>query len=287
MKNILSIQSHVVYGYVGNRAAVFPLQRLGFNVSALNTVQFSNHTGYGAWEGDVFTQAHIADLYKGLKALEVSDGYDALLTGYMGSPDIGKEIDAIMHELREVNPNLIYCCDPVIGDVGRGVFVRPGVGEYFRDHLIQHANILTPNEFELSFLTGVEIKTLEDAQQACRILIDKGVDKVLVTSVSAEDIDDSHIGMMLYTQEGVYLATTTRFHFDIAPNGAGDVTAALFLGHMLKQNDPKQALSKTMQALHELFRVTNAHHSRELKLIESQDYFDTQSQPSLQLEVLS
>lgn len=281
MKNILSIQSHVVYGYVGNRAAVFPLQRLGLNVSALNTVQFSNHTGYGAWEGDIFSRDHIESLFSGLKSLEVVGDYSALLTGYMGSPEIGEAIADILSELRAANPNLVYCCDPVIGDVGRGVFVRPGVGEFFRDTLVKQANIITPNEFELSYLTGIDIKSIDDAKRACAALVEQGPEMVLVTSVSAEGIDDEKIGIMLYSQDGAHVATTSRFNFDKAPNGAGDATAALFLGHMLNQQGPQLALSKTAEALYQLFKTTHANDARELSLIESQDCFDALEQPNV------
>ncbi|PRP61483.1 pyridoxal kinase, partial [Bacillus halotolerans] len=149
MKHVVSIQSHVSYGYVGNRAAVFPLQRLGIDVSAVNTVQFSNHTGYGAWRGSIQTQAHIQELLQGLDEVGALASVDGILSGYMGDVDLGQVICQFVKDQKQRHPGLFYCCDPVIGDIGRGVFVKPGVGEFFRDELISLADLITPNVFEL------------------------------------------------------------------------------------------------------------------------------------------
>jgi pyridoxine kinase len=278
MKHILSIQSHVAFGYVGNRAAVFPLQRLGFDVSVINTVQFSNHTGYGQWQGDIFSANHIQSVFEGIAERGVLPDYDGFLTGYLGSPDTGQTILSILTRLRAENTALVYCCDPVIGDVGRGVFVKPGVGEFFREQLVQHADILTPNEFELGYLTDMKLDSLQRVQEACHKLLTQGVKKVLVTSVSVPDLATDEIGILLYSEEGAYLATTPKLHFSIAPNGAGDATAALFLGHLLKEQDETRALQKTVEAIYAIFHATHKAGTRELQLIASQDYFDVEPQ---------
>ena len=124
--NILSIQSHVAYGHVGNASAVFPMQRLGVEVWPIHTVQFSNHTGYGAWKGRVFDGPAIEELVDGIAERGVLPRCDGVLSGYMGSADIGNAILSAVARVRAANPEALYCCDPVIGDVGRGVFVRPG-----------------------------------------------------------------------------------------------------------------------------------------------------------------
>ncbi len=162
--NILSIQSWVAYGHVGNAAAMFPLQRLGAEVWAVNTVQFSNHTGYGAWTGEVFTGAAIRALIDGIAARGALARCDAVLSGYMGDADIGLAVLDALARARAANPRALYCCDPVIGDDDTGVYVRPGIAELMRDRMLASADIATPNRFELEFLTGAACATLDDAK---------------------------------------------------------------------------------------------------------------------------
>src|SRR6218665_945532 len=155
--NILSIQSHVAYGHGGNASAVFPMQRLGVEVWPIHTVQFSNHTGYGKWKGRVFDGPMIEEVVDGIADRGVLATCDGLLSGYMGSADIGNAILGTLKRVREANPKALYCCDPVIGDVGRGVFVRPGIPEFMREQAVPAADIVTPNQFELQFLTHITL----------------------------------------------------------------------------------------------------------------------------------
>src|SRR5256885_6628078 len=152
--NILSIQSHVAFGHGGNAAATFPLQRIGIEVWPSHTVQFSNHSGYGAWAGRVFEARLITELVDGIAQRGVLGQCDGVLSGYMGSAETGAAILDAVARVKAANPRASYCCDPVIGDVGRGVFVRPGVPEFMRDHAVPAADIVTPNQFELDHLTG-------------------------------------------------------------------------------------------------------------------------------------
>lgn len=273
MKHILSIQSHVAFGYVGNRAAVFPLQRLGHEVTAINTVQFSNHTGYGSWTGEVFSADHIRSVVDGLDKLGILDKIDGLLTGYLGDPAVG---DFIL-ELKERLPKTsAWLCDPVMGDVGRGFFVRPGIPAYFRERALPHAAIITPNQFELEYLTDRKIVTLEDAREACRVAHAMGPDIVLLTSLIHEQTGDDDIQMLASNKAGrQYLVTTPRLPIDPAPNGAGDCTAALFLGHILSGESLDGALAKTTSSILALFEKTRAAGRRELNLIAAQDDFAT------------
>ena len=165
MKHILSIQSHVAFGYVGNRSAVFPLQRLSHDVSAINTVQFSNHTGHGKWTGDIFSAKHIEEVYQGIKDLNLTK-IDAVISGYLGSLEIGEAILKIVTEQRQANKDFIFSMDPVMGDVGRGFFVREGVAEFFRDVALKEADILCPNHFEFNFLCSKEVTNIEQAKSA-------------------------------------------------------------------------------------------------------------------------
>src|SRR5215217_8433840 len=178
--NVLSIQSHVAFGHVGNASAVFPMQRLGVEVWPVHTVQFSNHTGYGAWKGRVFDGPAIEELIDGIADRGVLGRCDGVLSGYMGSADIGTAILSAVARVRQANPSALYCCDPVIGDVGRGVFVRPGIPEFMREQAVPAADIITPNQFELDFLSGLTIQTLDDMKKAIKLVQGIGPKVILV-----------------------------------------------------------------------------------------------------------
>lgn len=272
MKHILSIQSHVAFGHVGNDAAVFPLQRLGYEVIAINTVQFSNHTGYGQWTGQVFSADHIKDVLMGLQARGALGHVDALLTGYMGDPAIGEIILDTLDGLLPVGTT--WLCDPVMGDVGRGFFVREGIPAFFRERAVPKANIITPNQFELEYLTGTSIKTLGDARAACRAAHAMGPEIVLLTSLIHGDTKPDEIQMLASHASGAqYVVTTPRLPLNPAPNGAGDCTAALFLGHTMAGEPVQGALAKTAASVFGLFEETQKAGTRELALIAAQDHF--------------
>jgi pyridoxine kinase len=270
MKHILSIQSHVAFGHVGNAAAVFPLQRLGHEVIAINTVQFSNHTGYGDWTGQVFSADHIKDILTGLQKRGALEKIDALLTGYLGDPAIGEMI------LSFLSPSIPWCCDPVMGDVGRGFFVRDGIPDFFKSRALPRATIITPNQFELDYLAGQTIETLEDARSACREIHEMGSEIILLTSLIHNETKADEIQMLASSRSGEqYLATTKRLPLDPAPNGAGDCTAALFLGHYVNGESLESMLAKTAASILGLFEETMKAGTRELALIRAQDHFAT------------
>lgn len=272
MKKILSVQSHVAYGAVGNRAAVFPLQRLGYDVVAVNTVQFSNHTGYGAWTGMVFGPDHIADVIAGLEARGVLAEIDAVLSGYLGDAALGAIVLDTVRAIREKRPDILYCCDPVMGDTGRGFFVRPDIPPFFRDRALPAASLLTPNQFEAQALTGIAIRKTDDAAAACRALHDAGPALVLITSLDTAETPAGHIQMLLSHRDGRrWMVTTPRLPLDPAPNGAGDLTAALMTGHLLRGHAPDAALSLTANSLYAVFSETQRRGQRELALIAAQD----------------
>lgn len=278
--SILSIQSHVAFGYVGNRAAVFPLQRLGYDVSAVNTVQFSNHTGYKEFTGDIFSPTHIQELIAGLQKRQPLSNFSAILSGYMGSKDLGEVIINTVKQAKAENPELLYCCDPVLGDVGRGIFVHTDVAHFIRDHAIAHADIITPNQFELGFLANdsfdddeklPDIVGLNDILEQCECLRQKGPKVILVTSLTQHDASPDTIEMLVYTQEGAWISHMRRLNMGLPPNGAGDAVTAIFMAKYLETRDPRVALQHVSGSIHAIFTATKAAGTRELQLIAAQD----------------
>ena len=273
--NILSIQSWVAYGHVGNAAAIFPLQRLGAEVWAVNTVQFSNHPGYGGWEGQVFTGAMVQAVVEGIAARGVLAGCDAVLSGYMGEPAVGGAILSAVAQVRAANARALYCCDPVMGDEG-AVYVRPGIPELIAARAVPAADILTPNQFELETLTGRDCGTLEGARAACQALRGRmaasGPGIVLVTSLRTEQTPADALDMLAVDGSGAYRLRTPLL--PIAPNGAGDAIAALFLLHVLRAGPvhaAAAALAAAGSAIHGVLRHTAASGAREIQLIAAQD----------------
>lgn len=273
--NILSIQSWVSYGHVGNASAVFPLQRLGAEVWAVNTVQFSNHTGYGAWRGSVFGAELIHELVEGIAERGALARCDAVLSGYMGSAEIGDAILAAAARAKAANGAAMYCCDPVIGDIGRGVFVRPGIPDFIRDRAVPAADILTPNQFELEWLTGRRVATLADAKAAIAALQAKGPRCVLVTSLRTEDTPAD--GIELLAGEGGEFWRLRTPLLPLSVNGAGDAIAALFLFHRLRWGEARVALSAAASSIYGLLRRTAEAGSREILTVAAQEEFVTPS----------
>jgi pyridoxine kinase len=274
--NILSIQSWVAYGHVGNASAVFPLQRLGAEVWAINTVQFSNHTGYGAWRGQVFSEALIRDCVTGIAERGALGRCDAVLSGYMGDAAIGEAILDAAARVKAANPAAWWCCDPVIGDVGRGVFVRPGIPEFLRDRALPAADIATPNQFELEWLAGRPIRRLDAAKAAVAALQARGPRCVLVTSLQLEDTPADAVDLLAAEGGGVWRLRTPLL--PISVNGAGDAIAALFLFHRLRAGDAAAALSAAASSIHGLLRRTAAAGSREILTVAAQEEFVAPSQ---------
>jgi len=269
--NLLSIQSHVAYGHVGNDAAVFPLQRIGIEVWPVHTVQFSNHTGYGAWKGRVFDGPMVDEIVDGIENRGVLAACDAVLSGYMGSADIGAAILAAVTRVRAANPAALYACDPVIGDVGRGVFVRPGIPEFMRDKAVPAADIITPNQFELEFLAGRSTGMRAAAVAAIRAVHALGPKVILVTSLHTEDTPSDAIDMLASDSGGMWRVRTPRLPLSV--NGAGDAIAALFLVHWARSRSAREALERASSSVFGLLRRTAEAGSREILTVAAQDEF--------------
>jgi pyridoxine kinase len=241
--NVLSIQSAVSYGHVGNSAAVFPLQRLGFEVWPIDTLQFSNHPGYGAFRGRVFEPELVADLVTGMAERGALAGCDAVLSGYLGDAATGAVVLDAVARVKAANPKALYCCDPVIGDSGPGIYVRGGIPEFFRERALPAADILTPNRFELEHLTGQPAATIETALCAVDTLRAAGPRVVLVTSLERAEAPPDTVEMLAVEAGAAWRVATPRLA--LSANGAGDAVAALFLGHFLRTEDTAAALGAT------------------------------------------
>jgi len=269
--NILSIQSHVAYGHVGNAAASFPLQRIGVDVWPIHTVQFSNHTGYGEWTGRVFDAALIGELVQGIAKRGVLGTCDGVLSGYMGSADTGAAILDAVAQVKAANPKARYCCDPVIGDVGRGIFVRPGIPELMREQAVPAADVITPNQFELDLLAGRTTTTTADARAAIAAVHRLGPNVILVTSLHTQETPPDAIDLVASDGTNLYGVRTPKLPISI--NGAGDAIAALFFAHYLRTGSAAEALSRAASSIFGLLRRTAQSGSREILLIEAQDEF--------------
>ena len=269
MKKILSIQSSVAYGHVGNSAATFPLMRMGVEVWPVLTVHFSNNTGYASWRGPVLGADDVREVVRGLDELGVLSGCDAVLSGYQGAPDTGRAVLDAVALVQQRNPDAVYCCDPVLGDVGRGFFVAPGIPELMRDAVVPQAQVITPNQFELEFLTRTQVRTLAEVVEAAQAARRLGPDVVLVTSVDVEDAEPGTLDLLVATGAGTWRVTTPRLTGIF--QGAGDLTAAVFLARLLQTDDPADALAWTASVVFGVLDATRRSGERELQLVTAQD----------------
>ncbi|HMT32919.1 MAG TPA: pyridoxal kinase PdxY, partial [Dermatophilaceae bacterium] len=265
---ILSIQSHVAFGHAGNSAAVFPLQRLGHDVYPVLTVTFSNHTGYGATRGPLVAPADVAEVVLGVQERGVFPSIDAVLSGYLGAEPMGAVVLDAVARVKEANPKAIYCCDPVMGDVGRGFFVREGIPEYLRDSVRPQADILTPNQFELDYLSGMTVRSEADLLEAVSRVRAGGPSTVLVTSVLTDATPAGSIQMACVSDEGAWIVTTPML--DMIVRGGGDATAAIFLAHFLTDG-PRVALSRTAATMYAVLEATHRGGFGEMRLVAEQE----------------
>ena len=278
--SILSIQSSVAYGYAGNSAAVFPLQRLGVEVWPVLTVHFSNNTSYDGVRGPLLAPEDIAEVVQGIEDRGVLGDCAAVLSGYQGAEQVGEVVLQAVAKVKTHNPEAVYCCDPVIGDVGRGFFVRPGIPEFMRDQVVPASDIATPNQFELDFLTGRVTRTMTDVLGAADELRELGPHTVLVTSVVTDDTASGTLGMAVVSADGAWAVHTPKL--PLTPTGTGDVTAALFLAHLLGTQQAPTALARTASSVYGILETTVRLGRREIALVAAQDLV---ADPPMQFEV--
>ena len=277
---ILSIQSAVAYGHVGNSAAVFPLQRIGVEVLPVYTVNFSNHTGYGAWRGPLISPEDVHDVILGIEDRGVLGEIDVVLSGYQGGEGIGDVILDAVARMKAANPDAIYACDPVMGNAKSGCFVAPAIPVLLRERVVPNADLITPNQFELGFLTETEPGDLESTLASADAARAMGPRVVLVTSVERPDAPEGTIEMLAVTPDGAWMVQTPRI--PMKANGSGDVTAALFTAHYRATGDAADALARTVSSVFDLLILTHESGQRELQLVEAQEFY---AHPRLQFPV--
>ncbi len=269
--HLLAIQSHVVFGHAGNSAAVFPMQRIGVNVWPLNTVQFSNHTQYGQWAGEVLAPAQIPALVEGISNIGELGHCDAVLSGYLGSAEQGRAILAGVERIKAVNPKALYLCDPVMGHPEKGCIVPAEVSEFLLDEAATRADILCPNQLELDSFCGRRAQSLEDCVNMARSLLQRGPQVVLVKHLAYPGRAEDQFEMLLVTAEQSWHLRRPLLAFPRQPVGVGDLTSGLFLARVLLGDSWVQAFEFTAAAVHEVLLETQACSSYELQLVRAQD----------------
>ncbi len=235
---ILSIQSHVAYGYVGNKAAIFPLQSIGYDVCPINTVQFSNHTGYGKWQGDIFDAAHIIKIANGIEDIGQAHKCKAILSGYMGSKEICDAVQHIVKKYKTLNSDLLYLCDPVMG--GDTCHVKSEVVDFFRKNLM--ADIIIPNQNEAEILSNIKINDIKSLKAVTKYFHEKEIKIVIITGIAISE-KPNILFVFISDNKNQYIIKTEEYKFPTPINGTGDLLSALFLGYYLKTKD----IGKTLQ----------------------------------------
>ena len=274
---ILSIQSHVVYGYVGNKAAVYPLQSMGYDVWPVNTVQFSTHTGYQGWKGEVFPRTHIREIIQALENLGKISECKAILSGYMGSADTCFEVKETVQRFKAQNDKIIYLCDPVIGN--QNCYVKPEVLEFFKTSL--YADIITPNQFEAETLSGIIIKDKKDLQAVANYFHNLGIKIVLITGIKF----DNSLYIFVSDQEQQHLIKIDEYEFKQSLNGTGDLFSAVFLGSYLSHQDAIEATKNAVYYMDLVIKNTLARQVQELQVIStSYDVSPKNSKSSMSLK---
>lgn len=266
--NVLSIQSRVVYGHVGNAAAGFVLERLGHEAWPIDTVTFSNHLGYETFRGRTHGPEELAPLVEGLGLVGALKRCDAVLSGYLGQAGNAAVVLDAVQRVRAARPGALYLCDPVMGDRGGGLYVKPGVVEAFATQLIPAADILTPNAFEAEHLTGGSTATLEGALAVADKLAALGGGDagktVIVTSVMLDGTGPGRIETLARAGNAAWLVTTPRL--EVPLYGAGDSFAALFLGFTLDGHNVPEALVRAVSGLFAIFEKSPRDQTGELAL---------------------
>ena len=272
-KSVISIQSHVVFGAAGNSAAVFPMRRLGVDVWPINTVQFSNHTQYGAWEGLPTPTEQIGLLGKGIEANCGLGRVNAVLSGYLGTPEQGAQVLDVVARVRRTNPEALYVCDPVMGHPAKGCVVPDGVQHHHREESAAAADVLCPNVLELGIMTNSEPRSPAEVLKASRELLARGSCRlVLVKHLAHAGLSpDDAFEMLLVSRDEAWHVQTPLLPFSKAPVGVGDLTSALMTVGLLQGRTPKSALEHTASAYFEVMRVTSEADQYELQLVAAQD----------------
>jgi pyridoxine kinase len=266
--NILSIQSHVVYGHVGHQASTFPLQRLGHEVWALPTVLYSNHLAHPSFTGRKLEPRLIEELIEGLRKLDFLGRIDTVLTGYLGDAPTVPVVIAALEAARAKKPEVVFACDPVMGDDG-ALYVSKELAQAIDKELVPRADILFPNIFELQHLSGLPVTGLKDVRPAMEALRKKTRRALIVATGIPDETHRELITALALDDSGLWQAKAKRH--DMGASGNGDCFAALFLGRYLGHRDLPTALGNAVEGMSLIAALTAATKADELKIIESQE----------------
>lgn len=257
--SIISIQSQVMYGHVGNSIAVYPMQFAGFEVVAVPTVLLSNHPAYPSVYGSVMAPELVANLLRGIEERGVADAARIVVTGYIGSPEIAALAAEFVRRAKAKNPELIYLCDPVMGDTKPGFYVPAEVCAAITELLVPLADIISPNRFEFDVLTGSVGATTSELVAAAR-----GLNKSLVL-VTGSPAGHDCLDTFAITQDNAWRVTATRLF--TRASGTGDLLSSLFVAATLKGKSVPLALADAVSGIHAVLEVTVAADSQELDII--------------------
>ena len=272
---VISIQSQVAYGHVGNSAAVFPMQMHGIDVTAVPTTLLSNRPGYPTIRGRVLDAQLVADLLLGVEERGALDTCRMILSGYLGSPEIAAVVADFVQRAKARNPALLYCCDPVLGDRDRGLFVQADIPPLVRDRLCRLADIITPNHFEFEWLCGAKATTTDQAIAQAQVLLARGPSTVVVTSAELADTPDGQIETLAVerSKEGFKeLSKAWRVRtpkLPISPSGTGDLFASLFVAARVQEKDTPDALGHAASAIFAVLERTAISGTEEMRIVES------------------
>jgi pyridoxine kinase len=267
--SVISIQSQVAWGHVGNSAAVFPMQLAGIDVIAVPTTLLSNRPGYPTIRGRVLDVQLVADLLRGIEERGAIAGAKLVLSGYLGSADIALEVADFVARAKETNKALLYCCDPVLGDRDRGMFVRPDIPPLVRDELCPLADIITPNHFEFEFLCGAEARTTGDMVRHAGAVLARGPSTIVVTSAELADTPDGAIETLAIERGGAWRVRTPRL--PVSPSGTGDLFAALFASARVRGAGTPDALAQAASSIYAVLERTALRGTEEMRIVESAD----------------
>jgi pyridoxine kinase len=265
--NVISIQSQVAFGHVGNSAAVFPMQMHGIDVTAVPTTLLSNRPGYPTLRGRVLDPQLVADLLLGIEERGAIDACDMILSGYLGSPEIAVLVADFVARAKARNPSLLYCCDPVLGDRDRGLFVQTDIPPLVRDRLCPLADIITPNHFEFETLGGATAATTDQVIAQAQTLLARGPSTIVITSAELSDTPDGEIETLAAERSQSWRVRTPKL--PISPSGTGDLFASLFAAARVQGKNTRQALGHAASAIYAVLARTAAEGTEEMRIVAS------------------
>jgi pyridoxine kinase len=248
MPRLLMISSYVARDPVGLTATMPPLQRAGIEVVGLPTVVLSNHPIRPHIAGMTLDPALLDDMIGALEKNGWLGNFDAVFSGYLPSAGHVELVAATVKRMRGLNPALTYICDPIFGDDPKGHYIDEQAAGATRDLLLPLADVLTPNRFELSWLSGVDVKSRTDALEAISRL-----DRPMVAGTSIPD-GPSQLATVLVAGDEAFIGSVAKWS-DV-PHGTGDIFAGCLTAKLMLGQSPKQALGYAIAGVRRTLEVS-------------------------------